>query len=174
MRCEVCGLDYGLTHNCPGAVAAAHESLPPPPDIQFAPLRYLKLGWEVARLQERAIRTAAQDNNCFLYGVFFFLGSVTVIALSEILRGKSVEGAPLTAILIGLFLMGNVVVLWQLAFFAICHVIAKKFLGGAGKFLPILRPLALTSFLFVFAAIPGVGAIIVGIWWTMGHSLHRV
>lgn len=169
MRCTVCGLDYGMTHNCPGPTSAAQEAalpLPPPTDVRLAPLQYVRLGWEVATLQERAILRASRDNNCFIYGLFFFIAAFLVIFASQLFFGPPVNEHP-AVLLIGLFLVMNGLLLWQITFFAICHWIVKLSFGGKGTFAAVLRPVAITSFLMVLTVISVVGPFVSGVWWTV-------
>lgn len=180
MRCEVCGMEAGVTHLCTGlAVADLDQTQPHSPDVRLSPLEYVRLGWQVARLQERAIVTASRDNNCFLYGVFFFMGAFLLIIGSQMFISGIANIHPVAAV-VGIFISMNIMLLWQLGLFGICHLVAKFLLGGRGKFAEILRPLAISSFLLGFAAIPVVGVLIAGIWWTLAvlslvfEEVHKV
>src|SRR6267154_6144957 len=72
MRCEVCGQDYGLAHNCAGVAAAymTEEEAAPPP-AGFAPLYYLRLAFKIVCWDDVSIRRASRDFKCGLYGLFF-------------------------------------------------------------------------------------------------------
>lgn len=50
MKCELCGQQYGLAHNCAGvAPSMTQEEAVPPPD-GFVPLYYLRLALNIVRL----------------------------------------------------------------------------------------------------------------------------
>ncbi len=170
MRCEVCGQEYGLTHNCPGPIAAATEAraaaLEPPPPLQLAPILYFKKGLAIARWDELAIQRASRDNNALLHGALFYLVGVLLIFALQVFRALnrgtslSILGVILGAVTVAVF--GFV---WQLAYFGACNFLVKKLLGGTGTFLGILRPMLLSSFVLWLAVIPFLGLIAAGGWW---------
>jgi hypothetical protein len=75
----------------------------------------------------------------------------------------------------GLFVAGIVQVcfgaVWQLGYLGICHLLAKKLLGGNGTYLGILRPMLLSSFVFCTLVIPVVGVFVAGAWWGLAILL---
>ncbi len=145
MKCDVCGQDYGLAHNCAGvAPSMTQEEAAPPPD-GFAPLYYLRLAFNIMRWDDVSIRRASRDSNAVFYGAFFWSVTATIIllftALPQMLRNMHVSGPALiiglvVGLIFGLTVMG-IITFIQLG---LCHLIAKWFLGGTGTFVGIMRP----------------------------------
>jgi hypothetical protein len=104
MICTVCGLEYGLSHNCPGPLSAAGQ------DILSAGLQaptngglgyYLGEALKIVRWDDLAVRRNAKDPRATLYAVLFWIASMLAIlmapsftALSKVLpRGNPVAMA---------------------------------------------------------------------------------
>jgi hypothetical protein len=170
MKCEVCGQDYGLTHNCAGvAPSISQEEAAPPPD-SFAPLYYLRLAFSIVRWDEVSIRRGSRDPKAGFYGAFFWAVTAMIIllftALPQMLRTKHVSGPALiiglvVGLIVGLVVMGLITFI-QLG---LCHLIAKWFLGGTGTFVGVMRPLLLGWFVNALTLIPVVGLVAAGIAW---------
>ena len=171
MKCDVCGQDYGLAHNCAGvAPSMTQEEAAPPPD-GFAPLYYLRLAFNIMRWDDVSIRRASRDSNAVFYGAFFWSVTATIIllftALPQMLRNMHVSGPALiiglvVGLIFGLTVMG-IITFVQLG---LCHLIAKWFLGGTGTFVGIMRPLLLGWFVNALILIPVVGLVAAGIAWS--------
>ncbi len=171
MKCDVCGQDYGLAHNCAGvAPSMTQEEAAPPPD-GFAPLYYLRLAFNIMRWDDVSIRRASRDSNAVFYGAFFWSVTATIIllftALPQMLRNMHVSGPALiiglvVGLIFGLTVMG-IITFIQLG---LCHLIAKWFLGGTGTFVGIMRPLLLGWFVNALILIPVVGLVAAGIAWS--------
>jgi len=172
MRCEVCGQDYGLAHNCAGVAAAymTEEEAAPPP-AGFAPLYYLRLAFKIVCWDDVSIRRASRDFKCGLYGLFFWIAAATTIlvftAFPQILRSTQFSGPTAViglalGLIFGLFVMG-IITLIQLG---LCHLIAKWFFGATGTFIGVMRPLLLGWFVNALILIPVVGLWASGIAWT--------
>lgn len=74
MKCEVCGLEYGLSHNCAGPLSAEAQNILTA-DLQ-APASaglgyYLREAAKIVRWDDAAIRRNARDRRATLYGVLF-------------------------------------------------------------------------------------------------------
>jgi hypothetical protein len=174
LKCEVCGQDYGLAHNCPGVAAAQmtqDEAAPPPGG--FAPFYYLRLAFNIARWDDVSIRRASRDSEAIYYGAFFWAITALVIliftALPQMLRTIR---APRPAMIIGLVvgLIFGLVVMAVITFvqLGLCHLIAKWFLGGTGSFMGIMRPLLLGWFVnvLILIPVPFIALWAAGIAWT--------
>jgi len=172
MKCDVCGQDYGLAHNCPGVVTASmtqEEAAPPPSG--FAPLYYLRLAFNIARWDDVSIRRASRDFTAGFYGGFFWAIAAMVIllftALPQMLRTMHVSGMVLIFSL-GVGLIFGLAVMGLITFIQIglCHLIAKWFFGATGSLMGVMRPLWLGWFVNVLILIPVAGMWASGIAWT--------
>ena len=165
MICTICGQSYGLTHNCPGVAPLTEADPPIPTGLQFAPIEYFVMGWKIVFWDDRYIRSASRDPNALLYGFLFYLLGIGVPALLGILIRISNNGGPLpTSTFLYLLALIPLGLAYDVARFGICHLIAKYFLGGTGKFLPLLRSLFLgVSVVTWVAIVPFVGALLAGI-----------
>lgn len=171
MRCEVCGMEVGLAHNCSGIAPALtpEEAAPPPPGI--APLYYLKLAFNIARWDEVAVRRAARDPDSLFYGAIFSAIGAAIIflgtSLPKMLARPEMNGDKLFwGLLLGLLFVWvslGVVALVQLG---LCHLIAKWFFGATGTFVGVMRPLLLGWFVNVLIIIPVIGTLASAIAWT--------
>lgn len=169
MLCPVCGTEYGVVHACPGAPAAALE---PPPPLEFAPVRYFRQGLAIARWDDAAIQRASRDNGALLHGLLFWsVGVALITARGLIALGRAGERLPwLGVVLVFLFSLVLLAV-WQLAYFAVCHLIAKKFFNGSGTYVGVLRPMMVSSFLLWLHLIPFMGWLVAGVWWGLAILL---
>src|SRR5271169_4182941 len=87
MKCDVCGQEYGLSHNCPGPLTAAgqdilNEGLEAPRDGGL--IYYLGEALKIVRWDDVAIRRNAKDRRATLYGVLIWLASILLIMLATI------------------------------------------------------------------------------------------
>lgn len=171
MRCAVCGMDYGVSHNCSGIAPFQTPEETAPPPTGFAPFYYLRLGFNIARWDDASIRRASRDSNALFYGVALWALSVLVIFLGTALpalsrRIPSSQAAQVIGLIFGsvfmLVYMG-IVVMIQLG---LCHLIAKWLFGATGTFLAVMRPLLLAWFVNCLVLIPFLGMLAAGIAWT--------
>lgn len=165
MICSVCGQSYGLTHNCSGVAPLTEAELSVPTGLRFAPIEYFVMGWKIVFWDDRSIRAASRDPNALLYGFLFYLFGTGVPILLGILISISNNGGPLPTrtflFLLSLIPLG---LAYDVARFGICHLIARYFLGGTGKFLPLLRSLFLgVSVVTWVAMVPMIGTLLGGI-----------
>ena len=171
MKCAVCGMDYGLSHDCSGIAPLQTPEETAPPPSGSAPLYYLRLGFNIARWDDVSIRRASRDPNALLYGCVVWVASVLVIFLGSALPAiiRRLPPSP-AAVIIGMIIglvfmliyMGLIVVI-QLG---LCHVIAKWFFGATGTFVGVMRPLLLAWFVNCLILIPFLGMLAAGIAWT--------
>jgi hypothetical protein len=176
MQCNVCGLEYGMSHNCPGPITSASvlETL----DAALKPRAdggigyYLGEGLKIVRWDDVAIRRNARDPRATFFAVPIWLVAIAVVVLGTILPAMS-NAIPRTNN--AMFLVGLVVGL-IFAFVAaacitfiqlgLCHLIAKWFFGAKGRFIEVMRPLLLGWFVNILAVIPVAGTLLAAIGWT--------
>lgn len=171
MQCQVCGMEYGLSHNCSGvAPALSPEEAAPVPE-GFAPIYYLRLAFHIARWNDVAIRRASRDPNALAYGAALCALSAAIIFLVTALpKMLTREGATAGTIFWGLLL--GLVFVWvymgaiALIQFGLCHLIARWFLGATGTFFGVMRPLLLGWFVNCLILIPVAGTLAAAIAWT--------
>jgi hypothetical protein len=171
MKCDVCGQDYGVAHNCAGVAASMTREEAAPSPGGFAPLYYLRLALSIVRWDDISIRRASRDFNAVFYGTFFWAIAATIIllftAVPQMLRTMPISG-PATIIglvvglIVGLVLMG-IITFVQLG---LCHLIAKWFFGGTGTLIGVMRPLLLGWFVNALTLIPVIGMLAAGVAWT--------
>ena len=175
MICNVCGFEYGLSHNCPGPLSIAGQ------DILSAGLQaptdgglgyYLGEALKIVRWDDIAIRRNAKDQRATFYAVPFWLAAMLLIllatafpalsrALSKANPAAMVIGA-VVGLTFGLLVMG-VITFAQLG---LCHLIAKWFFGATGKFTELMRPLLLGWFVNCLILIPVAGTLLAAVGWT--------
>jgi hypothetical protein len=166
MRCAVCGMDYGLSHNCSGIapLLTAEERAPPP--AGFSPGYYLALAFNIARWDDVAVRQAADDPKALSYGILFWAVAnylpFAVKAAEFYGRGRSALGIQT---LVGALILLPLAALLAIAQIGTCHLVAKWFCAADGRFVRLIRPLLLGSIVLVLAAIPYVGIIAASIAW---------
>ena len=49
MRCKVCGIDYGVSHECSGLSPGMTLEEAAPPPSEFAPFYYLRMAFNIVR-----------------------------------------------------------------------------------------------------------------------------
>jgi hypothetical protein len=175
MICTVCGMEYGLSHNCPGPLSTAGQ------DILSAGLQaptdgglgyYLGEAFKIVGWDDMAIRRNAKDPRATLYAVLFWLAAMLLIlmatsfqALSRALAKADPVAAGIGAVVgltFGLVVMGLI----TFAQLGLCHLIAKWFFGATGKFTELMRPLLLGWFVNCLMLIPVAGMLLAGLGWT--------
>lgn len=172
MRCPACGLEYGLTHNCPGTITSVETAEPAVP-VGFAVGYYLRQGWEIATWNDQAVNRAARDPRAFYYGIgFFVIGALLQTVVALVLAAKSDNPLFWVIALVSLPIGVVLETAYQLARLWVCHALTRAFLGGKGTFIGVLRPLAVSSFLLWPVIIPFVGPLVAGLWWGIGVPLN--
>lgn len=175
MKCDVCGLEYGLSHNCPGPLSAAGQEIlaagleaPTNGGIGY----YLGEAFKIVRWDDVAIRRNAKDRRATWYGVLIWIVAMLVVlaALSLPALRRALPKAEPTALAFGVIvgmtfglLVMAVITLMQLG---LCHLIAKWFFGATGKYVEVMRPLLLGWFVNCLALIPVAGTLLAAIGWT--------
>jgi hypothetical protein len=171
MRCGVCGMDYGLSHNCSGIapLLTAEETAPPP--AGFSPGYYLALAFNIARWDDVAIRRASRDSNAIYYGAalwaFAAMIILTATALPRTLAAMHASGpAMVIGVAVGTSVGLAVMAILTFIQLGLCHLIAKWFFAGSGSYLGVMRPLLLGWFVNCLIVVPFVGMLASAIAWT--------
>jgi hypothetical protein len=176
MKCDVCGQDSGVGHDCPGAFAAsASQDESAPISAGFAPLYYLRLAFNIARLDSVSIRRASLDSRAGIYGSVLWAIVAMAIGLVTVLPDlyRTFHGVPvprrvlILALSAGLISGFGAMGLYTLIQIGLSHFIAKWFCGATGNLIGVMRPLLLGSFVNALEMIPVVGDWASGIAWTL-------
>jgi len=175
MKCEVCGLEYGLSHNCPGPLSAAGQEIltageKAPTDGGI--IYYVGEAVRIVRWDDVAIRRNAKDPRATPYSLVLWIAAMVVIlvasswtSLGRVLpKNNPVAFAigAMVGLVIGLIVMGGLTFI-QLG---LCHLIARWFFGATGKFVELMRPLLLGWFVNCLLLVPVAGMILAAIGWT--------
>jgi len=171
MRCDVCGRDYGLSHNCSGIAPVLTEEETAPPPGGFSPGYYLRLAFNIVRWDDIAIRRASRDSNAIYYGAFLWIVTATIVlmgtALPQMLAAIHASGpAMVIGVVVGMSV--GLAIMAMLAFIqlGLCHLIAKWFFGGTASYLGVMRPLLLGWIVNGLVLIPVAGTLAAAIGWT--------
>jgi hypothetical protein len=176
MQCNVCGLEYGMSHNCPGPITGSvletlDAALKPPTDGGMG--YYLGEAWKIVRWDDVAIRRNAKDGRAMMYAVPIWLAAMVVVLLGTTLPGlikiMSRVRNPQMAVLGAIVGLGfGLIVMAVLTFvqLGLCHAIAKWLFGATGRYIEVMRPLLLGWFVNCSIVIPGIGMLLAGIGWT--------
>src|SRR5260370_36549070 len=96
MKCDVCGMDYGLSHHCSGIAPVLSDEEAAPLPGGFSPGYYLRLAFNIVRWDDIAIRRASRDSNAIYYGAFLWIVAATIVlvgtALSQMLAAIHAPG----------------------------------------------------------------------------------
>jgi len=175
MKCDVCGQEYGLSHNCPGAPSSAaldiaSAGMEPPANAGL--FYYLGEAVKIVRWDDLAVRRNSKDRRALYYGILFWSCSAFLVLSISILlqvlprfRGKD-PIALLFGLIVGIVFAFCLIAVWTFLQLGLCHLIAKWFLGATGKFIEVLRPLLLGWFVNCLAIVPVAGTLLAGIGWT--------
>ncbi len=171
MKCNVCGQEYGVAHNCAGVAAAMTQEEAAPSPEGFAPLYYLRLAFSIVRWDDISIRRASRDSKALPYGAFLWTIAATVIllftAVPQMLKTMPISG-PATMIGLVVGLIAGLLIMGIITFvqLGLCYLIAKWFFGGTGTLIGVMRPLLLGWFVNGLILIPVLGTLAAGIAWT--------
>jgi hypothetical protein len=161
MICAVCGQSYGITHNCPN-VAPLTESEAPPSKVGFPPAYYFMQGWKIIFWDDAAIRRNSRDPSALIYGILFWIIGETLPLLLNVSIAVS-NGVHLNpsklALSLGIVIAG---ILVEFLRFGLCHLLAKRFFGGDGTYLPLVRALFLGMVGSWLTVVPVLGPLLAG------------
>lgn len=173
MKCEVCGMDIGLSHICSGiGPPRTPEEEESPPD-GIAPGHYLRLAFRIALWfwDDVAVRRAARDPDSLFYGGIFSALTAAFVFLVTALPGilhreGATPGTIFWSLLLGLVFVWVTLGVIALVQVGVCHLLAKTLFGVTGRFVGVLRPALLAWPVNGLAAIPYGGVVIAAIAWT--------
>lgn len=165
MKCEVCGLEYGLSHNCTGiAPLVTPEETAPAPGLRLAPFYYLEQSFRILTWDDAAVRRAAKDNNSLLYGFFILaLGNTGPFVLLLLRNWGLGYSTPwnLVGIAYGRTLAFSL--LWIIAQIWLAHVLAKLLFEAKGSYIALMRVYLLGQMYTWLIVIPIIGGMLAGI-----------
>jgi hypothetical protein len=165
-QCPVCGRTYGVTHSCPGPPAAdsavAAKWVAP---AGFAPLHYFRQALAIARLDDGAVVAASRDRSAIVYGVLIWIfGQLFIFASSWWTRDTKSARVSLPVLLFALVFLVLLDMIFVLAQYGLCHLLARWWFRARGTYAGVLRPLLLGSVVTWLGIIPFVGIMIAGLW----------
>jgi hypothetical protein len=174
MICEVCGMEYGLSHNCAGprsdaAQQLAIAELTPPENAGMA--YYLKQAWKIARWDDVAIRRNSKDSKATIFGLLFMLASAYLILIVLAYVGMRLQPANswhsvrASAMIVRITFGAIIMIAISIFQVGLCHLIAKLIFGATGKFVEVARPLLLGWFVNCLILIPVAGIPLAGLGW---------
>ena len=165
MKCDVCGQEYGLSHNCSGIPPlVTPEELAPPPGLQFAPLHYLDQAAKIMTWDDAAVRQASRDNNSLVYGLVILAIGTAIpfgfLVLRDVRLGYTTPGG-----LLGLRYAQTLAysIVWIIAQIGLSHLLAKRFFEAKGSFIEIMRAYMLGQMYRWLIIVPIVGGMLVGL-----------
>jgi hypothetical protein len=166
MKCEVCGQDYGVAHNCAGVAAASDVSDVPPAPKGFALFHYLGEAFRIATWDDAAIRRMMNDPRAILYGIVVYILVVSLqlaIPVTTLALAGRIEHSIIIASSLAILILSSAFL--DFIRVGVCHCLSKWFAAGSGKFSQLFGPLLLGSIVYVLALIPFVGPLLAGIAW---------
>ena len=165
MRCDLCGLEYGLSHNCAGiSPLVLPGELAAPPGLRFAPFYYLEESFKILTWNDVAVRRAAKDNNSLVYG-FSILALGTAVPFEFLLLRNWGLGYEAPWKLAGLRFGQTLatVLVWIILQIGLSHVLAKIFFDAEGSYIELMRAYMLGQMFRWLAVIPVVGGLLAGL-----------
>ena len=162
MKCQVCGQDYGVAHQCAGVAPAPNVSDVPPPPQGFALGHYLGEALRIATWNDDAIRRTMNDSNAIVYGVIIYMIVVSLqlaLPIFRFLTSGRFEHAMIIGASVAILILAAAVL--DFLKIGICHLFA----AGSGKFTQLLGPLLLGSIVYALFLIPFIGPLAAGIAW---------
>jgi len=166
MKCQVCGQDYGVAHQCAGVAPAPNVSDVPPPPQGFALGHYLGEALRIATWNDDAIRRTMNDSNAIVYGVIIYMIVVSLqlaLPIFRFLTSGRFEHAMIIGASVAILILAAAVL--DFLKIGICHLLSKWFAAGSGKFTQLLGPLLLGSIVYALFFIPFIGPLAAGIAW---------
>jgi hypothetical protein len=165
MKCDVCGLEYGLSHNCSGiSPLITPDELAPPPGLRFAPLHYFEEAFKIMTWDDAAVRRASKDNNSLVYGLAILaMGTAApfgFLLLRDMGLGYTTPGR-LLGVRYAMALAYSLA--WIIAQIGLSHVLAKTFFEAKGSFVEIMRAYMLGQMFRWLIVIPLIGSMLVGL-----------
>jgi len=166
VKCEECGQEYGLAHNCAGVAAASDVTDVPPAPEGFVLFRYLGEAFRIATWDEVAIRRMMNDPRAILYGIIVYVFVISLqlaIPVIKLVLAGRIEHSIIIASSLAILIFGSAFL--DFIRVGVCHCLSKWFAGGSGNFSQLFGPLLLGSIVYVLALIPFVGPLLAGLAW---------
>ena len=166
MKCNICGQEYGVAHNCAGVAAAADLPDVPPPPSGFALFHYVGEAFRIAKWDDVAIRRMMKDPRAILYGIIVYALAVSlqlVIPVTKLLLAGRIEHSMIIASSLAILLLGAAFL--DFLRVSICHGLSVWLAGGTGKFSQLFGPLLLGSIVYSLVLIPYIGPLAAGLAW---------
>lgn len=165
MKCETCGQEYGLAHNCAGVapLVTAEESAPAP-GLRFAPGYYFGQAFKILTWDDAAVRQAAKDNNSLVYGyVILAIGEALPFLL--LLARYVLLGYAAPWRLVGIRYAQLLVydTIWIVAQMGLAHTLAQVLFQAKGSYIGLMRAYMLGQMFRWLIIIPIVGGLLVGV-----------
>jgi hypothetical protein len=165
VKCELCGVEYEGEHACASTIAAGIGA-PGAAPHRFALGHYLRLAWHIVRWDDWAVREVMDDPHALPSGILIWSVSIALplFLLLTFARARG-NGLSFTQVVgfIGLSLISAAI--YGLVQMGICHLMAKYFFAGAGRFIQIIRPLLLAEIVYLLVVIPILGPLLAAIAW---------
>jgi len=118
-------------------------------------------------LGRRCVRRSSRDPKALFYGILFWIVGASLPLLAKIAialsNGMTLDPQKIT-FSVAIVTAGILVEFLRLG---ICHFLAKKFFGGTGTFMPLIRALFLGSVASWMIVVPVLGSLLVGIGSTI-------
>jgi hypothetical protein len=164
-QCNVCGQEYGLTHNCAGiAPLITADETAPPPSLRFSPVYYFGEAFKITIWDDAAVRRASRDNNSLVYGFLLVAASCVIpflfLAQKSVTLGYPIPWSLMPARYTQVLIVSLVWIVLQIG---LSHYLAKLLLDASGSYLGIMRAYMLGQMFRFFALIPVIGGMLVGI-----------
>ena len=158
-----------MTHSCAGVPvpivmpAAPVEEIAPPIN-GFPAFHYLREAVRIATWRSEAIERASRDRNSLKYGIAIW---VVANAIGAVVAAEFYSTGNQSAVsaMTRFFFSLPISALLSFAQIGVCFLLAKLLMGASGRFVEILRPLALGSIVFILMAIPFAGVFLAVIAW---------
>jgi hypothetical protein len=166
MKCEPCGLEYEGDHACASTIAAGIGAPGGTPE-GFALGHYLRLAWHIVRWDDWAVREVMDDSHALPYGILIWSVSIALPLLLILTFARARGGNALSLMqvvgFIGLSLISAAI--YGFVHMGSCHLMAKYFFAGTGRFIQIIRPLLLAEIVYLLVVIPIAGPLFAAIAW---------
>jgi hypothetical protein len=160
VKCEVCGLEYGLSHNCKGiSPLVTPDKMAPAPGRRFAPLHYLEESFKILTWNDESVRRTAKDNNSLVYGPVILAVETAAPFQLMLLRNWSL-GYPTPRSLVGVRFVQMFAhsLIWMILQIGLSHVLAKALFQAKGSHIELVRAYMLGQMFFGELRIQSAGA----------------
>jgi hypothetical protein len=163
LKCEACGMEYGVSHNCPATASPEvrrilEEAIRAPVDGGIA--YYVGEVRKILQWDDEAIRRNAKDPRATGYGLLFWaLALLFMVLVPRYARSfgslPDLSQLPIPyGVLAGTAYGVAGMVALSVLQVGLCFLIAKWFMNGTGMFVEVMRPLMLVWFVNCLVLLP--------------------